>query len=175
IFLINLKRRFDWRDRMLSTLAVLGIDITLTEAVDGKALNTSQLQAMGIDMLPGYKDPYSGCVLTQWEIGCFLSHYNIWKQVLKQGLQHVLALEDDVRFMQWFRSRLVTIMENVDQVGLDWDLIRSAGNLVHPDYSYWILGYTLSLQGGNRLLGALPLGKMLSEDKYLPVMFNKHP
>lgn len=25
-----------------------------------RALNTSQLQALGINMLPGYKDPYSG-------------------------------------------------------------------------------------------------------------------
>lgn len=32
-------------------------------------------------MLPGYKDPYSDRVLTRGEIGCFLSHYNIWKQV----------------------------------------------------------------------------------------------
>lgn len=32
-------------------------------------------------MLPGYKDPYSDRVLTKGEIGCFLSHYNIWKKV----------------------------------------------------------------------------------------------
>uniref|UniRef100_A0A674CP76 Procollagen galactosyltransferase 2-like n=1 Tax=Salmo trutta TaxID=8032 RepID=A0A674CP76_SALTR len=191
IFLINLKRRIDRRDRMLSTLAVLGIDITLTEAVDGKALNSSQLQAMGIDMLPGYKDPYSGRVLTRGEIGCFLSHYNIWKQVVEQRLQRVLVLEDDVRFEPRFRSRLVTIMENVDRVGLDWDLIyvgrkrlqvkqperwvEGVSNLVYPDYSYWTLGYALSLQGAKRLLGARALGKMLPVDEYLPVMFNKHP
>lgn len=32
-------------------------------------------------MLPGYKDPYSGRVLTRGEIGCFLSHHFTWKQV----------------------------------------------------------------------------------------------
>uniref|UniRef100_A0A674CQB4 Procollagen galactosyltransferase 2-like n=1 Tax=Salmo trutta TaxID=8032 RepID=A0A674CQB4_SALTR len=155
------------------------------------ALNSSQLQAMGIDMLPGYKDPYSGRVLTRGEIGCFLSHYNIWKQVVEQRLQRVLVLEDDVRFEPRFRSRLVTIMENVDRVGLDWDLIyvgrkrlqvkqperwvEGVSNLVYPDYSYWTLGYALSLQGAKRLLGARALGKMLPVDEYLPVMFNKHP
>ncbi|XP_019899150.2 procollagen galactosyltransferase 2 [Esox lucius] len=191
IFLINLKRRFDRRDRMLSTLAVLGIDFTLTEAVDGKALNTSRLLAMGIDMLPGYKDPYSGRVLTRGEIGCFLSHYKIWKQVAELGLRRVLVLEDDVRFEPRFRSRLMTLLENVDRVRLDWDLIyigrkrlqvkqpepwvEGVSNLVHPDYSYWTLGYALSLQGAKKLLGAQPLGKMLPVDEYLPVMFNKHP
>ncbi len=128
VYLINLKRREDRRDRMQRSLEVLGIDVTLTDAVDGKydiithtftsvtqcqsstclhlscsmqslfhyyttvkydslfllsprALNSSQLRALGIEMLPGYKDPYSDRVLTKGEIGCFLSHYNIWKKV----------------------------------------------------------------------------------------------
>ncbi|XP_071764136.2 procollagen galactosyltransferase 2 [Centroberyx gerrardi] len=191
IFLINLKRRPDRRDRMLSSLAVLGFNITLTEAVDGKALNSSQLQAMGIDMLPGYKDPHSDRVLTRGEIGCFLSHYNIWKQVVKQELQQVLVLEDDVRFEPRFRSRLVAIMDDVKRTELHWDLIyvgrkrlqvkeperwvKGVRNLVHPDYSYWTLGYVLSLQGARRLLEAEPLSKMLPVDEFLPIMFNKHP
>uniref|UniRef100_A0A8C4GF06 Si:ch211-13f8.2 n=1 Tax=Dicentrarchus labrax TaxID=13489 RepID=A0A8C4GF06_DICLA len=191
IFLINLKRRSDRRERMLSTLAVLGINTTLTEAVDGKALNSSQLLAMGIDMLPGYKDPYSDRVLTRGEIGCFLSHYSVWKQVVQQELQQVLVLEDDVRFEPSFCSRLVTIMENVQRVGLEWDLIyvgrkrlqvkepelwvKGVSNLVHPSYSYWTLGYVLSLNGAKKLLQAKPLNKMLPVDEFLPVMFNKHP
>ncbi|XP_029931190.1 procollagen galactosyltransferase 2-like [Myripristis murdjan] len=191
IFLINLKRRLDRRERMMSTLAALGIDVTLTEAVDGKALNSSQLLAMGIDMLPGYKDPYSGRVLTRGEIGCFLSHYNIWKQTVEQELQQVLVLEDDVRFEPRFRSRLTATMDDVKRTGLDWDLIyvgrkrlqvtepeswvKGVSNLVHPDYSYWTLGYVLSLQGAKRLIEAEPLSKMLPVDEFLPIMFNKHP
>uniref|UniRef100_A0A8C9XT73 Si:ch211-13f8.2 n=1 Tax=Sander lucioperca TaxID=283035 RepID=A0A8C9XT73_SANLU len=189
IFLINLKRRSDRRDRMLSSLAVLGINTKLTEAVD--ALNSSQLQAMGIDMLPGYRDPYSERVLTRGEIGCFLSHHKIWKQVVQQELQQVLVLEDDVRFEPRFCSRLVTIMENVHRVGLEWDLIyvgrkrlqvkepeqwvKGVSNLVHPGYSYWTLGYVLSLNGAQKLLQAKPLNKMLPVDEFLPIMFNKHP
>ena len=46
-----------------------------------RALNSSQLQALGIEMMPGYKDPYSGRVLTRGEIGCFLSHHSTWLQV----------------------------------------------------------------------------------------------
>lgn len=36
IFLINLKRRLDRRIRMLKTFAALGLQATLTDAVDGK-------------------------------------------------------------------------------------------------------------------------------------------
>lgn len=44
-------------------------------------MNTSQVEALGIQMLPGYRDPYHGRPLTKGELGCFLSHYNIWKEV----------------------------------------------------------------------------------------------
>lgn len=50
-----------------------------------RALNTSQLKALSIDMLPGYRDPYSSRPLTRGEIGCFLSHYYIWKEVRVGG------------------------------------------------------------------------------------------
>ncbi|KAM6948681.1 LOW QUALITY PROTEIN: B-cell lymphoma 6 protein-like [Aplochiton taeniatus] len=192
VYLINLKRRRTGRKRMLRTLEILGNRLHGGQKpVDGKALNSSQLQAMGIDMLPGYKDPYSGRVLTRGEIGCFLSHFNIWTKVVQQELQQVLVLEDDVRFEPRFTSRLVAIMDNVKQVGLDWDLIyvgrkrlqvkeperwvQGVRHLVQPDYSYWTLGYALSLQGARKLLAAEPLGKMLPVDEYLPIMFNKHP
>ncbi|XP_058641009.1 procollagen galactosyltransferase 2 isoform X2 [Onychostoma macrolepis] len=191
IFLINLKRRLDRRERMLNTMAVLGLEATLADAVDGKALNTSHLQALGIEMMPGYKDPYSGRVLTRGEIGCFLSHHFTWKQVVERGLQHVLVLEDDVRFEPRFKRRLQTIMEDVEKAQLNWDLIyvgrkrmqvaqpemsvEGVNNLVEADYSYWTLGYALSQQGAKKLLAAQPFGKMLPVDEFLPVMFNKHP
>uniref|UniRef100_A0A8C1RAG6 Procollagen galactosyltransferase 2-like n=2 Tax=Cyprinus carpio TaxID=7962 RepID=A0A8C1RAG6_CYPCA len=191
IFLINLKRRLDRRERMLNTMAVLGLEATLVDAVDGKALNTSHLQALGIEMMPGYKDPYSDRVLTRGEIGCFLSHHFTWKQVVERRLQHVLVLEDDVRFEPQFKKRLQTIMEDVEKAQLNWDLIyvgrkrmqvaqpevsvEGVNNLVEADYSYWTLGYALSQQGAKKLLAALPFGKMLPVDEFLPVMFNKHP
>ncbi|KAK3567890.1 hypothetical protein QTP86_027309 [Hemibagrus guttatus] len=191
VYVINLLRRIDRKARILRTLDVLGIEVTLTNAVDGKALNSSQLQVLGIEMLPSYRDPYSSRELTKGEIGCFLSHYNIWKQVVERKQQQVLVLEDDVRFEPSFKSRLNTIMEDVQRTQLQWDFIyvgrkrlqvknperwvQGIKNLVYPDYSYWTLGYALSLQGAKKLLEAKPLGKMLPVDEFLPVMFNKHP
>uniref|UniRef100_A0A665V2U5 Procollagen galactosyltransferase 2-like n=1 Tax=Echeneis naucrates TaxID=173247 RepID=A0A665V2U5_ECHNA len=191
IFLINLKRRLDRRTRMLKTMTSLGLQPTLTNAVDGKALNTSQLQALGIEMMPGYKDPYSGRVLTRGEIGCFLSHHSIWTQVIERSLQKILILEDDVRFEPRFKRRLQAIMDDISRTQLNWDLIyvgrkrmqvqqpeqsvEGVNNLVEADYSYWTLGYALSQQGARKLLAAQPFTKMLPVDEFLPVMFNKHP
>lgn len=44
-------------------------------------LNSSVLRNLGVDLLPGYQDPYSGRTLTKGEVGCFLSHYSIWEEV----------------------------------------------------------------------------------------------
>lgn len=64
--------------------------IVFNMLIDHRALNSSQLQAMGINKLPGYKDPYSGRLLTREKIGCFLSHYNIWKEEQLRSVNTVI-------------------------------------------------------------------------------------
>ncbi|KAI4583712.1 hypothetical protein R6Z07F_006402 [Ovis aries] len=191
VFMINLKRRQDRRERMLRALEEQEIACRLVEAVDGKAMNASQVEALGIQMLPGYRDPYHGRPLTKGELGCFLSHHNIWKEVVDRGLQKSLVFEDDLRFEIFFKRRLMNLMRDVEREGLDWDLIYvgrkrmqvehpekavpRVRNLVEADYSYWTLAYVISLQGARKLLAARPLSKMLPVDEFLPVMFDKHP
>nr|XP_017821500.3 procollagen galactosyltransferase 2 isoform X3 [Callithrix jacchus] len=191
IFMINLKRRKDRRDRMLRTLYEQEIEVKIVEAVDGKALNTSQLKSLNIEMLPGYRDPYSSRPLTRGEIGCFLSHYSVWKEVIDRELEKTLVIEDDVRFEHQFKKKLMKLMDDIDQAQLDWELIYigrkrmqvkepekavpNVENLVEADYSYWTLGYVISLEGAQKLVGANPFGKMLPVDEFLPIMYNKHP
>lgn len=50
-----------------------------------RAMNSSQVEALGIRMLPGYRDPYHGRPLTKGELGCFLSHFHIWTEVGASG------------------------------------------------------------------------------------------
>ncbi|XP_052593146.1 procollagen galactosyltransferase 2 isoform X3 [Peromyscus californicus insignis] len=191
IFMINLKRRKDRRDRMLRTLYEQEIEVKIVEAVDGKALNTSQLKAWNIEMLPGYRDPYSSRPLTRGEIGCFLSHFSVWKEVIDRALEKTLVIEDDVRFEHQFKKKLMKLMDDIDKAQLDWELIYigrkrmqvqepekavpNVVNLVEADYSYWTLGYAISLEGAQKLVGADPFGKMLPVDEFLPIMYNKHP
>ncbi|KAJ8345323.1 hypothetical protein SKAU_G00295160 [Synaphobranchus kaupii] len=191
VFMINLQRRTDRRVRMLRTLHEQEIACKVTAAVDGNALNVSQIHTMGIHMLPGYNDPYHGRPLTKGELGCFLSHYNIWKEIVERGLKVSLVIEDDLRFEVFFKRRLQNLMEELQSQRLDWDLIYigrkrmqvdrpekavpNIHNLVEADYSYWTLGYMMSLQGAKKLLKAEPLKRMLPVDEFLPIMFDKHP
>lgn len=53
--------------------------------------------------------------------------------------------------------------------------VANTENLVHVGYSYWTLGYVISLKGAKKLLDAKPLENLIPVDEFLPVMFNRHP
>ncbi|XP_012689568.2 probable inactive glycosyltransferase 25 family member 3 [Clupea harengus] len=190
IYLINLRRRPERRERMMWSLYELGINAKVVDAVDGGALNSTDIKVLGVDLLPGYHDPFSGRTLTKGEVGCFLSHYYIWKEMVDMQLDKALILEDDVRFQGNFKRRLLRLMDEVEKVELDWDIIylgrkqvkpedeevvENVRNLVVAGYSYWTLSYAISLQGAQKLINAEPLSKMLPVDEFLPIMYDKHP
>jgi collagen beta-1,O-galactosyltransferase len=187
IFMINLVRRPERRKRMKMCFDELGLLVTIVDAVDGKALNASVLQQ--ISPLPEYADPYHKRPMTLGEIGCFLSHYNIWREIVRNGYETTLVLEDDIRFESFFRSKVLNVMTEVKRVS-GWDLVYfgrkrlqendepwvdGSNLLVEAGYSYWTLGYVLSLNGAKKLLKAEPLSRLVPVDEYLPILFDKHP
>ncbi|XP_030063805.1 inactive glycosyltransferase 25 family member 3 [Microcaecilia unicolor] len=190
VFLINLKRRSDRRERMLRSLYEQEISCEVVDAVDGSALNSSDIKKLGVNLLPGYYDPFSGRTLTKGEVGCFLSHFTVWKEVVKRQLDRAVVMEDDVRFEGFFKQRLMRLMKEVTEATLNWDLIylgrkqvniepeesvEGVTNLVHASYSYWTLAYVISQQGAQKLLNAEPLSRMLPVDEFLPIMSDTHP
>jgi collagen beta-1,O-galactosyltransferase len=96
IFLINLERRPERREKMEEILRLVGIEFKRIEAIDGHKL--SQKQISEIKFLPGYFDPFHRRPMKLGEIGCFLSHLKIWEEIVGNGLQRAIVLEDDVRF-----------------------------------------------------------------------------
>ncbi|KAM7304622.1 procollagen galactosyltransferase 1-A [Ixodes scapularis] len=85
------------------------------------SLNESYIAEHGIQMLPEYADPYHNRPITAGEIGCFMSHYNIWKDMVENQHRTAIVFEDDIRFEPYFRSKLSALLTEVRH--LDWDLI----------------------------------------------------
>ena len=81
IYVINLARRTDRRVRVESALKDLRLDYEIFDAIDAKKINDSYVQSLGIALIPNYADPYHKRPLNFGEIGCFLSHYFIWRDV----------------------------------------------------------------------------------------------
>lgn len=44
-------------------------------------------------------------------------------QIAARGLSRSLVFEDDLRFEVFFRSRLSELMEELEESGLEWDLM----------------------------------------------------
>ncbi|XP_055534935.1 glycosyltransferase 25 family member [Wyeomyia smithii] len=189
IIMINLERRPERREKMINNFDQLGLEVEYFPAVDGKQLNDERLRDIGIEFLPGYADPYHQRPMTMGEIGCFLSHYYIWKKMIELQQKEVLILEDDIRFEPYFKKRLYHLLEEARSIG-GWDLIYlgrkrlqendekwvvGSKTMVKAGYSYWTLGYLISLQGAQKLLFEKPLTKLVPVDEYLPIMFDKHP
>ena len=190
IYVINLARRLDRRERLQSTFDILNISARFFEAVDGKyTIDQAYLERLNIRLLPNYEDPYHRRPMNYGELGCFFSHYFIWEDMVKNNYEHgAMILEDDVRFDAYFSTRLEKVLADRS---LNWDIIYLgrkimrtdeedynnpiAEYLIEPSYSHWTVGYVLSLRGAKMLVNEKPLQKMLPVDEYLPIMYNHHP
>ncbi|XP_077302422.1 glycosyltransferase 25 family member [Arctopsyche grandis] len=188
VYMINLLRRPDRKQKMYMCFEQIGLDVKLIEAVDGKSLDDAALETWGVKLMSNYLDPYHSRPMTLGEIGCFLSHYVIWKDVVDANHAEVMVLEDDIRFEPYFRLKLQRVREQIQHNNIEWDLIyigrkrlqdedepNVSPSLVKAGYSYWTLAYLLSNRGARKLLDAEPLSNLLPVDEYLPIMFDRHP
>ncbi|XP_074596202.1 glycosyltransferase 25 family member-like [Brevipalpus obovatus] len=192
IYIINLKRRPERLNRMLDLMDLLGADAKVWPAVDGKGLTEDYLISNNLAMLDGYIDPYNKLQMNPGEIGCFLSHYQIWQEVVERNYSKVIIFEDDAKFETAFRTKWMKHVENleeylsnggqVDFVYLGRKLLVSrtekeapVEGFVYPEYSYWANGYMLTSTGARKLLDTQPQQKMIPVDELFPMLYDKHP
>ncbi|KAI6173397.1 hypothetical protein M3Y98_01077000 [Aphelenchoides besseyi] len=189
VYVVNLQRRPERMKRMESIMKLLGIDYVRFNATDGRTLTEKELS--DIHVLPGYLDPYHKRPLKRGEIGCFLSHYRIWTEIVTEKLDRVLIFEDDIRFTENSTKILRGMVEDLMKMRDEWDLIylgrkkndanaqefyvRGHRYLSTVTYSYWTLGYAISQRGAQKLLDAEPLKKLVALDEFLPIMYDQHP
>jgi glycosyl transferase family 25 len=101
IFIVNLKDSSDRRLKLESELNKLGLQHEFIEAVDGRKFTEAEIepvtQKINYAFLPG-------------EIGCALSHQQIYRKMIKDNIKCALILEDDVRL----NYDIVDILDNID-------------------------------------------------------------
>lgn len=52
--------------------------------------------------------------------------------------------------------------------------VQGSKYLVYAGYSYWTVGYLISLKGAKKLIDAKPLENLIPVDEFLPIMYNRH-
>lgn len=106
VFVISLERVPERRVSISQHLTNLGIEYRLIDAVDGKAMTSSQIAeivASGKKMHPG-------------AVGCYLSHINVYKIIRDENIKVALVLEDDALLDHRVRNLLLNGCDY-----LDWD------------------------------------------------------
>lgn len=86
-FIVNLKDNIDRRNRMKNQLNNSNFNYQFIEAVKGSDLTDEQIKSKVQD--------YPNCLLTKGEIGCALSHINIYQKMVDESIEYALVLEDD--------------------------------------------------------------------------------
>lgn len=95
IFVINLAKRKDRLEHMTRQLSAF----ERVEAVDGAAVRNPPVNRFLFWCSKGYG-------VKPGEIGCALSHQNVYRMIVEQGIDVACVLEDDVSLSEDFEGRI---------------------------------------------------------------------
>ena len=118
-FVINLDRSRERFLKIKNLLDEISVPFERISAVDGKSLSNEEFFEHYSKELnaKNYFIP-----LRDGEIGCYLSHIKIWKEIVARNLDYALILEDDANPYPLIKY-LPKILENIEDM---WDFIKLA-------------------------------------------------
>lgn len=114
VYLINLPRAEQRRRFALGQLAQIGSVPVMVDAVDGRQLNLDGLIEEGI-YNPDKADEAFSRQLSMPEIGCSLSHYNVYRKIVERNDPVALILEDDALFLPDFTEKLLSAYQELPE------------------------------------------------------------
>ena len=98
------------------------------------------------------------------QLGCFLSHFQLWKYIVVQKLDMAIILEDDVKIYKNFNRIVDTIHENLpvkfdyvhlfihpDKQNIEY-LEGKEGDIIPAEDNFGTVAYLISFRGAKRLI-----------------------
>ncbi|MEI8278494.1 MAG: glycosyltransferase family 25 protein [Bacteroidota bacterium] len=143
VFIVSLKNSTDRRAQLAKHLEHIGLKFEWFDATYGKSL-TDEEMAQYCDLEAIKENPVW---LSRSAIGCALSHYFIYKEVIRRNLPYALILEDDIVFEKDFIPYIDTVAKQLQKNEIaalyyqSWDPIRLIGSTVvdiHKPYKSYI-------------------------------------
>jgi len=102
--------------------------INLEHRLDRKQHVQQQLETIGLSSVA---QRFNAIKIANGAIGCSMSHLALLKNALKNQLDHILIVEDDIQFLnpELFKTQFNLFLE---RHGNNWDVILFAGNNMPP-------------------------------------------
>lgn len=136
IYVINLARSADRWGKISNQLSSMGLEYERIEAVEGRHLSESEIK----NYFDGKKfELVSSHELVAGEVGCALSHINIWQKIVNENQTGAIILEDDVVLKESFVDFLSSFTNQ-----LNFDYLKL-------DFSDSLYPYPLSIINSNKV------------------------
>lgn len=150
----NMRRRAEFRKRA----NVLGIEFAFFPAVNGKSVNHAKYIENGV-LRPSHN-------LSPGQIGCMLSHQQIWQYTIHSGVDCTVVFEDDAILDPDFKIRFENALR---EAPYDMDLMyighcfetkggHLSGELYRSSYPRCTHGYMVTKQGAEKLCAWVSAG-----------------
>lgn len=132
IFVISLARASERRADISRRLQADGLQYEIVNAVDGRKINRADY-ADRLEQYDSQKGSSFRCAnhknrhnapLNNGEIGCYLSHYNLWRRIADEKIPAAVILEDDA---VW-NSDFAAVVAEAAACDWEWDLIQLCGS-----------------------------------------------
>lgn len=160
-----------------------GLPYHITRAVNGYTLGDST-NTIRWSQWPNWKieaDGWWGRDLKPGEVGCALSHINVWMDAINSGHENILVLEEDFDIHNW------PSQAEWDALPADWSMVylgRNANDaskdvqineqVIKPWYSYTSHAYVINRKGLQSLLRQQYDINMVPVDEFLPAVAGVH-
>ena len=113
---------------------------------------------------------YNKC--NEGQLGCYLSHFQLWKHIIKSNIDLAIVLEDDVKIYSNFNKIIDTVYENLpvkfdyvhlfihpDKQNIQY-LEGKDGDIIPAEDNFGTVAYIISLRGAKRLVKLTELLKI---------------
>lgn len=125
VYVISLARAYERRANISARLNDAGVRYEIVDAVDGRTLD---LETLGGRLRNDVAYKRYQHRLTKNEIGCFLSHYNLWARMLSERIPCALILEDDACWTRGFFD----VVEALPACDWHWEYVLLSGGKPRP-------------------------------------------
>jgi glycosyl transferase family 25 len=157
IFIINLDKDNERMSNSIYQLEKYGIyNYERYSAIYGSKLSNNEVNNITTNI--------GKLLASRGMIGCGISHINIWKIIVKNGIKKSLILEDDFILKDDFLNKFNTVINKSPSI---YDIIFLSSNIIHNkdlklydiDANYYkqlfisqTVGYIISLEGAQNIL-----------------------
>lgn len=172
---INLDRATDRWTSLVEHLDGFRLNHRRFRAVDGISLTARDLSDRGVRPMPRWWDDRRNSALSAGELGCAISHLEVWEMVAAMD-EPVLVLEDDARLADDFEQRLEQLFG--DLAHIEWDLVHLATRHINepiavtplverPTWAWWACAYVLTPRAAQLLVAEEFRRNLVPVDEYL--------